>query len=424
MYNLLLVFGLIFIAPKIGLHFLKGEKYRKNLKPRFGLDFPSIEKGQKKLLWVHAVSLGETKAITTLVKKIKREFPDLMIVCSSITETGHAEAQKALPEADAHVYLPLDFSWIISPITHKVRPDIVLVSETDLWYNFLCASKNVGASIYLVNGKLSERSLRNYKRFFFFSRKLFGLIDRFCLQSVHYKERFLELGISEEKLAVTGNMKLDGVLDTSAPLSRKDFGISEKDQVIVIGSTHDPEEKKLLHVMKRVWKEHPDTTVILVPRHPERFNEVAQILQKEGLSFCRYTENKTSLSAEKVLLVDAMGVLKSCYAIADLAIVAGSYTETVGGHNIVEPCIFGVPTIFGPYMHSQPELVDLVKYYGSGMQLSLKELPEALIRLLMAPRERKVLGDAGKKLVEEQSGATEKTYEFIFSEKKEKKGCC
>lgn len=407
------------MAPKMGLLFLKKEKYRNNLRSRFGYGFPSVDKKGRKLLWVHAVSLGETKAVAGLVKKIRHKYPDLIILCSSVTETGHAEAKKTMPEADYHVYLPLDFSWIIRPIVESVRPDIVIISETDFWYNFLHASKKAGASICLVNGKLSERSLRRHLWLPCFGRKIFSLIDKFCLQSTHYKERYVKLGIDEEKLSVTGNMKLDGLSDSRGGLSREELGVPENAPLIVAGSTHAPEEQALLVVMKEVWSQIPDARLALVPRHPERFEEVVKLLQKENVAFSRYTK-RMSPQQEKIVLVDAIGVLNSCYAIADVAVVAGSYTDKVGGHNIVEPSAFGVPVIFGPHMHTQPELVELVKDYRAGYQAGLKELPEVIVRVLNCPAEQKSLGEAGKRLIEEQRGATEKTLAEIFSKKKEK----
>ena len=230
--------------------------------------------------------MGETKAASSMVKLIKSELKNAMVVVSSITETGHAEALRSIPTADHHIYLPFDFGWIIRPIVGSIKPDMVLLCESDFWYNFLSSAKAHGSTIAVMNGKISERSQKLFNRIPFFAKSLFGLIDRFCVQNNHYRERFESLGVPESKIIVTGNMKFDDVcpLLSQEQLKgwKKQLCIEEDDQVLVVGSTHDPEERKFLNPLKIFGHEFPALKAILVPRHPERFNEVASIMQEQN----------------------------------------------------------------------------------------------------------------------------------------------
>ncbi len=409
---------LAFVAlPKMFFERLFYKKYQQNFSQRFGKKFPVIKKNGKFLIWIHAVSVGETKAIAALAKKLKEEIDDCMLVISSITETGHAEAKRGLPFADHHVYLPVDLSFIIRPIVRRVQPDLVILAETDFWYNFLDEAKKQGAHLALVNGKVSLRSLARFKKFSFFARMLFSLFDLLCLQSKLYLNRFSQLGIPKEKMIPTGNLKFDDHVALLSPDDlaqwKQDLGISPKDQVIVIGSTHDPEEKLLMKTLESVWARNHRLHVILVPRHPERFQEVASLLEKMQVSFIRFSNIKSRQGNEKVILVDAMGMLRKMYQLADLAIVAGSFTPKVGGHNIIEPLWYHVPVIFGPYMHAQPDLLDLVNEYSAGKQTAIEDIGNLVIELLNDPDKCTEWGKNGNLLIAEIQGATDKTFQAL-----------
>lgn len=416
-YEIILWFLAFIALPKMLYQCIKHKKYRNSFALRCGYHFPKIVKGDRKLVWIHAVSVGETKAVAGLAKIIKKELTNCLVIVSNTTETGHAEAQRSISEADYHVYLPLDFSWAINPIVKEVKPDLVILCESDFWFNFLKASKGCEAKVAVVNGKLSARSTQRFQVMRSFAQRLFSYVDIFCVQSSQYQTRFRDIGIDPHKILVTGNMKFDenySELTVNEKIIYKQLlGIRENDQVLVLGSTHDPEENLLLDVLEIVWKQIPNLKVLLVPRHPERFDEVTHLLQKKRVSFLRYSSIALKTGHEKVILIDAMGILQICYQLADIALVGGSYTERVGGHNIIEPCRYGIPLIFGPYMHGQPELVALVKEYQAGLQVPLTELAEVLIVYLNSPSKRQALGQAGKRLMNETCGATAKTWEAL-----------
>lgn len=417
LYDFILILFAIPFSIKALYQFIFYKKYRQSLLQKFGIGFPQIEKGERKLIWIHAVSLGETMAIEPLVKKIKAEDKNVLLVISTGTETGYAQAKKNIPEADYQVFLPLDFKWIIRPIVSRVKPDAVILCETDFWYNFLSNCKKMGASIILANGKMSEKSLHYHQRFPWFSKALFDLIDTFCLQSDHYKKRFLKMGISEEKIFVTGNIKMDGhypcLSQNELDKWKKKFNLREGDLLIVAGSTHDPEEKIMIEIFQQARTKIPSLILLLVPRHPERFQEVSRLLEQRNIPFQRYSTLETSLNQERVVLMDQMGLLRQCYQLADIAIVGGSYTPKVGGHNIMEPAWYGVPVLFGPYMHSQPEMVALINQYKAGLQVDFENLSQTLISLLSNGEKRRALGQAGSKMAQELTGATLKTFHTI-----------
>lgn len=412
-YNCFLGLLALVTAPKFLYHYYFQRKYSDSLPQKFGVNLPEIEKKGRFLIWIHAVSVGETKAISSLARVLKKEYPDCILIVSSTTETGHAEAKRCLAFSDYHIYLPLDFSWIIKPYVKRVSPDLVILCESDFWYHFLQASRESGAKIALANGKISEKSTKRLSFFPFFSKKLFSFFDLACLQSEHYKARFLRCEMPEDLIVVTGNLKLDDsypfVETKELALWKQQLGIEIDDKVVVIGSTHPSEEELILESLRSVWLNDASLKVILVPRHPERFDEVAKILDKLQIPFKRFSASGAKEGREKVVLIDAMGLLRKCYQLADIAIVAGSYTDRVGGHNILEPCSYGIPTVFGPHMQNQPEFVKLVKKFGAGLQVDIKDLSGVIRRLLEDSDERKSIGNAGMRLIENSKGATDKT---------------
>lgn len=416
-YEMVLWIIAFFAIPKTIYSFFVHKKYRKSLLPRLGFQISNFQKSSLPSIWIHAVSVGETKAVVSLARELKRLFPDNPLIISSVTETGHGEAKRSLPFADEHIYLPFDFAWVISRIVKKAAPGLVILCESDFWYNFLHYSKKNGAALAVVNGKMSERSMRRFRLFPFFSRSLFGLFDVLCLQNNLYRARFIEAGAPLEKIVVTGNLKLDEdypqLSDDEVIQWRKKLGIEPNQIVFTIGSSHAPEEQLFINVLKEIWKTAPELRVILVPRHPERFKEVGSLLEKERLLWINFSDINRRTGKEQVILMDAMGLLRMCYQLSDFALVAGSFTDRVGGHNILEPCWYGKPVLFGPHMHTQVELVDLMAQYEAGKQVSHDQLKSILERWVSHPKEVKEIGANGLRLVKDLKGSTKKTLQAL-----------
>lgn len=413
LYEISLVILAILALPKFLYDFFVQHKYRTNFQARLGIGFPEINKGKHPLIWMHACSVGETKAIVPLARALKQMHPEAILLISSVTETGHEEALRSLPFAEHHVYLPFDFYWIISPILKKVKPDLVILSESDFWFNFLKAVKRAHGKLALVNGKISERSASRFRKMEFFAKPLFKLFDLLCVQNELYRERFLQAGANKDKIVVTGNLKFDDEHPQLTPEEviqwRQKLGIDPTQLVLTIGSTHDPEEKMLLDILHPIWEHYPQLKVILVPRHPQRFKDVANLLENEHVPFITFTDINQRTGQEKVILIDAMGMLRMCYQLADLAIVGGSYVSHVGGHNILEPCWYGKPVIFGPYMEAQLELVKVVTEGKAGMQVFQHDLEKMIESLLADLGRRKEIGDQGLRLVNILKGSTKHT---------------
>ncbi|MFT4554529.1 MAG: 3-deoxy-D-manno-octulosonic-acid transferase [Chlamydiales bacterium] len=413
-YEIALHLLALFTLPIILYRFIAKKRYRKSFALRFGRGYPEIEKKGRFCVWVHAVSVGETKAVAPLVKILRESRPEALIIISSITETGHTEAQKSIPDADHFVYLPFDFNYVVKPIVKKVQPDLVILCETDFWANFQRESKRVGARLVLVNGKISEKSLRRHYILPWVSNHLFNDIDLFCVQSPLHKKRFEQAGVPSQKIIPTGNLKLDDVYPFMSDKDKLEWmerlGIQADDKVLVVGSTHSPEEKLILTSLEEVQAIHPTLKIILAPRHPERCSEVEDILKKKGLSYIPFTRIDEKKGGERVVLVDVIGQLRKCYQIADLAIVAGSYTEKIGGHNILEPSSYGVPVICGPYMHSQRDFLDLFREYHVGVQTQKNNITSEILTLLADKGKRERMGQAGKDAINSAKGATHRTW--------------
>ncbi len=413
MYEALLFLLLLLCSPFLAYRYLCKKKYRGFSSLKLGFRrVPDFSAGP--LIWVHAVSVGEIKAVSALVKLLKENCPKYRIVISSITRTGHEEAKKSCPGADAHLFMPFDFIRVIRRFLKNVSPELVLISETDIWPNFLRVCKEKGARIALVNGAISERSCRRLKKVPFFARYYFSPFDLFLLQNEIYEKRFASLGIPSGKIGVIPNLKWDDryqEMDAEELLFlRKRFGI--KGPVITVGSTHEKEEEMILSELIPLLQEDPDLKIVLVPRHPERFSDVEKLLHKKGISYACSAGPQEMLS-ERVILVNEMGFLRKCYQISSLAVVAGSFIPKIGGHNIMEPSYFSVPCLFGPYMQKQSTSVDLVLKNRAGQQTEIRQLASAVRELLKNDAERKLMGERGKRIFTEAAGGSQKTFERI-----------
>ncbi|MBS0649497.1 MAG: 3-deoxy-D-manno-octulosonic acid transferase [Verrucomicrobia bacterium] len=410
-YDLALLLYTAVCLPKFIWEAIRHRKHRKSFLDKLGLRLPSFNLPADNVhIWVHSISMGETKAVAPLVEQIRQQVPNASIVISTTTETGLGEAKRSMPELDHYFYLPLDFSWTIQRLVKRIRPDILILVESDFWYNLIHQNKKV----VLVNGKISETSLSRFQLFSFFSRRLFSQIHLFCLQSQRYSSRFQTLGVAPDKIVVTGNLKFDQPFPhIDIERWKSDLGIQPQDKVITLGSTHDPEEDHLITALEPLLVRFPTLKILLVPRHPERFSTVAALLEKKKIPYARFSDHAPKQGNERIILIDAMGVLSACYQLSDIAIVGGSYATHVGGHNIFEPAALGIPVLFGPHMETQKDLVDIVTQGGAGRQVPLSEVSTTLEQMLTYPPLE--MKQAGLKLAEEVHGATQRTWKSLQS---------
>ena len=415
LYNIALFLLALAYLPKV---FQK--KYRGSIKQRLGFKLPTLHKDlSHPIVWIHMVSVGETRAMIPLVNHMREKLPKASFVYSSITQTGFQEVERSLPKGALHFFLPIDFSWVMKKLMQRVKPDLLLLSEGDLWLHMLKFAKEEGATTILVNGKISETSAKRFSLIPFFSKKLFSLIDRYCVQNIRYMDRFIDMGVEPIKIEVTGNLKLDIPPHRLDPLEierwKRELGIGAQDRVLVVGSTHAPEEEWLLEVIEKVAQIIPDIKVILVPRHPERFSQVQQQIKRRKFPTLSYSKRSEKTGEERVILIDRMGLLHECYQLGEIAIVGGSFVEDIGGHNIFEPVQLGIPVLFGPYMEAQRDLVDLILHAHAGKQLALSELTRALLELLQEKERSKKMVEAASQLAQFVHGTAQRTWEAISS---------
>ncbi len=404
-------------APRLLWQALRFSKKYPPLKSRLGCYPP---KGLGRGIWIHAVSVGEMKAAKPLVDALLAKEPQLELLLTTATVTGREEAKRLFGQHCAIRYLPLDFSFVMRRWIRSFKPEMLIFIEGDLWPNLLRQAKRYGVKTALLSGKISERSAKRFSRIRWAARQIFGALDLISAQNEEHRSRLASL--VQKPIEIGGNLKLDLEAPSVDPEAiRKRFALSSKQIVISIACTHRPEEKELLESLRPLWVSHPDLVVFLAPRHPERFEEAAAAIRDLQLPFCRWNDARQK---ESVVLVDAMGQLPLCYAVSRLAILAGSFSSKTGGHNVLEPCLFGCPVFFGPYMQAQAELASLVQGAGVGRQVATpSELPGAIRQCLGDPsRSREHVKRAvfsPSRVASKALASLEKLAPFLFKKEKD-----
>ena len=389
---------------------------------RFGriaaTDLAKISK--RPVIWLHAVSVGEAIAARPLLKALRSRYPDHAILISNTTETGRGVAA-GFPEKDLCIYFPFDFLPAVRRTLQSIKPELIIIMETEIWPNFTREATRLGIPVILANGRISDRSFSRYLKFSWFFRHALQQFSFLCMQTETDCERIIAIGAPKERTAATGNLKYDipfhPVQDEERAGLRKQYFIPDNLTVITAGSTHQGEEEHILATYLELLTTYNHLFLVLVPRHPERAGEVALLLERMNLSYRRRTTITASevllFEGGKVLLIDTIGEMMDLYALSDLAFVGGSLVPT-GGHNLLEPASVGVPTIFGPHMTNFREIADLVLQYGAGIQIERADALTDSCRVLITSVElRRVLGQNGLKMLRDAGGATVRHIEVI-----------
>jgi 3-deoxy-D-manno-octulosonic-acid transferase len=351
--------------------------------------------------------VGEVLAISRLVSDLRALYPARNVFVSTTTATGQQLARQRFGE-DSVFYMPLDFSFALRPYFDALRPGLLVLAETEFWPNLLHHATIRWIKVAVVNARISDRSFPRYLRFrWFFSRVLSG-VSLFLSQTKLDAERLVEIGAPEHRVHVSGNLKFDIRPATESPLVRDlRNALPEGSPVIVCGSTTEGEEELVLAAFEQVQRELPGAILILAPRHPERFNKVAELISARYLKFARRSAwTATTPLSPGVFLLDSVGELASVYSLADVAFVGGSLVP-LGGHNILEPAQFGVPVVTGPHTFNFREIVNIFMSGGGLAVVNTEQLGNEIIRLLRDPSARQQLGATAKQLFLENTGATE-----------------
>jgi len=408
-------------AAMIGYKMWRKGKYRESAPAMLGMRLNREDPSQwsNGCVWVHAVSVGEVIAARAMLPLLREYFAPLPILLTTHTETGQATA-RSLPAGmtDAVRYYPMDFSWVVQNYVDVYKPKIFIPMETELWPNALDIISRSGAHIFTLNGKISDKSFRSYQKIGSIIRRPLSRITAFCVQTERDKQRISALLGSGDNVHVTGNCKFDvdlPQLDAGAKAAlANELQLRWPSRLIVAGSTHPGEEEIVLNAMREVWKQYPDIQLVLVPRHPERFSDVWSMLRQSGIPAIRISDNETSGAGHaRIHLIDRMGILTRLYALAEVAIVAGSFTSGIGGHNILEPAAHGVPVIYGPDMKGQPDMARILSPEHGGTQSTPDQLGQSLNELLGDPDTARRNGMLGRDAFQSNQGSARRNMEII-----------
>ncbi len=368
----------------------------------------------KKSLWVHAVSVGETLAAVPMIERLLADYPDTPLLVTTTTPTGSERVKALFGDRVTHVYCPWELPTALNRFLRAFDPKTVIVLETELWPNLCAAVKRHGAKLMLMNGRLSEKSYRGYRKFPRLVRPMMARFDALAVQTPVEAKRYVALGAWPERVHAIGSVKFDMSLDDAVRQAAGDLraAIGER-PVWIAASTHPGEDEPVLAAHKALLETAPQTLLMLVPRHPERFDSVAQLVRQQGLGLARRSKQDTIAADTQVYLADTMGELLMLFGVADVAFVGGSLVP-VGGHNLLEPAGWGKPVLTGPHLHNFTAISNLLDDAGA---LTLVDNADALAIALQAlfryPDQRQRQGQAAAAVVEANRGALEKGLKLI-----------
>ena len=429
LYSVLVLIVAVVASPWFIYQALRYKKYVGSLGQRMGYLPVSFNIDGDESIWVHAVSVGEVLTARPLISDLKRRYPNLRMFLSTTTMAGQQLARRSVQDVDAVFYFPFDLGFVVRRTLDLVRPKLFIMMETEIWPNLLRECRARGVKTAVVNGRLSARSFPRYRMIRPMMRRVLDDIDKFLVQSEESARRFIDLGADPSRVVVTGSLKFDsldaspaaqagaaartlrgGVEGRARDRVLRYFRVAASRPVIVSGSTMKGEELAVLRAFRRVRTASPNTLLVLAPRNPERFGEAEQLARQEGWKVAKRSD--LAVDAEPrvdVVVLDTIGELATIYQIATVVFVGGSLVAT-GGHNVLEPAVFGKPIVFGPHMENFLEIAEAFVSNGAGVQLKDEaELEEAFVSLMSDPVRRARLGAAARALVEANRGANEKS---------------
>ncbi len=406
-YSILYIIILLFILP---FEYFKRPANLRNIwiKEKLGIYAPEFIKSIGKCIWVHAVSVGEVMAAQPLLKIFSEQYPSKTIIFSTITDTGRKVALENAKENINVVYMPFDLSFLINKIMRKIKPELLIIIETEIWPNFIKSFQKYNIPVVLLNGRISEKSFNGYKKIKFFMKRILENIDLFGMQNEEYSSRIIELGAKKDRVVISGNFKFDVPKPDKIP----EWALNIKGRVIVAGSTHDGEEEMITDTFLMLRKEFSDLNLIIAPRHPGRFTSVAEILTEKKLSFLRRSQIiKNQVFQNNIILLDTIGELAKVYGIANIVIIGKSF-KSHGGQNPLEPALWGKAIVCGPYMENFPVIQDFLKEKAA-IQVTESELYKTLRELLTNPEKAKILGSKARELCEKNSGSVLNAFQIL-----------
>jgi 3-deoxy-D-manno-octulosonic-acid transferase len=413
-YTLLLGCAMVLATPWWLLQMARHAKYRAGLAQRLGAVPAYLKDVRQPVIWIHAVSVGEVLAVSTLVQRLRERHPDYRIVVSTTTATGNKLARERFGAENAF-FFPLDFGFAIRPYLRALRPKVVILAETEFWPNFVRLGHAFGAKMAVVNARISDRSFPRYRRWQSVFRRVLRPVNVFLAQSDEDARRLAAIGADTHRVSVGGNLKFEvnARADQEIVAQLKEaFAKGGAQPLIVAGSTVEGEEPLVLKACEELRARFPQLAVILAPRHRERFEAAAQSVTESSFSLVRRSQWKGEpLAPGTVFLLDSIGELASLYALANVAFVGGSLVPR-GGHNILEPAQHGVPIVIGPHYENFRDTIRIFERAGAVRIVVRAELRAEFVRLL-SDKTGEEMGQRAAMVIESQSGATDRTLRTV-----------
>lgn len=397
---------------------LRHGKYKRSLPGMFGANLPSPPLPRhRERVWMHSVSVGETVAAGAVFRLLREDFPSWEFLSTTTTETGQDQAMRSLASATAHDFAPADLSWNVRRFLAAYEPSIYLFFETEIWPNTLMECGRRRMPVFMVNGKLSERSSRGYARLGGLLRKPLSNVRTFLMQTEGDADRLRRVVGPKAEILVTGNVKFDNLpapLDAAARRElRARWGLADDAFVVLAGSTHPREERLVLEGFRQLKAVVPGARLVIAPRHPERFDAVAADLATVS-PVNRTTSGVPCQNPDAVILLDEMGVLARSFGAADIGMVGGAWNP-IGGHNLLEVTAHGIPVVHGPGMHAQKEIMRILTSHDASTACGEEAIGETLIRLAKDEDLRRALGARGQAAALENRGAARRVVDHIKS---------
>lgn len=410
LYTLLFHLGLPLVAIRLWLRARKAPAYARRIGERFAINLPAMQPGG---IWVHAVSVGESIAAAPMIRALLERYPQLPITVTCMTPTGSERIQALFAGEPRiqHCYLPYDLPWAAARFLNRVQPKLAVIMETELWPNHIHQCAKRGIPVALANARLSARSAKGYGRFARLTRPMLAEMSLIAVQTETEAERFRQLGARPECVEVTGSIKFDlsinpQLLDDAREL--REQWQAQARPVWIAASTHEGEDEIVLAAHRRLLNQYPNALLILVPRHPERFNAVFELCRREGFATVRRSSGEAVNAATQVMLGDTMGELLFLYALADTAFVGGSLVPN-GGHNLLEPAALAKPVLSGPHLFNFLEISALLRDAGALEEVDdAQGLALAVQRLFELPQDARRMGQAGLKVMQLNQGALQR----------------
>jgi 3-deoxy-D-manno-octulosonic-acid transferase len=412
-YSILFYLSLPFVWLRLLLRSRRDPNYAKRWSERLGYVPKNITSGN--YIWWHCVSVGETLAALPLIKELIKRYPNIPVLVTGMTPSGSEQIKKQLGELVSHMYAPYDLPHLWERFLHKMNPKLLIIMETELWPNMLAKCRQKNIPVILINARLSEKSARGYGRFPNLIQDMLNNLSTVAVQNQQDGDRFIKLGLSPEKLHVTGTVKFDITISLELLQKAKELRASwdSKRPVFIAASTHAGEEEIIVKSFEKISAQDPDVLLIIAPRHPERAQEIINLCEAHKFAYCRRSLGELPKAETKVFIADTMGELVLFYATSDITFVGGSLIVR-GGHNVLEPAALGIPVITGESLYNFAQIDKLLTEAQAIIKVKNSEdLCKAVLGLLNDHKKREAVGKRGEVVIAKNRGASEKQLNLI-----------